>query len=496
MKLPAILFACLSAVLLVLCAAPSFGVAQTSGPGGVPVLVDPRVELMSILFRLAGNPEYTQGRIPAYNKDIDDYFGKYKNHPAVQAAVKMRAARGVSFDAVMSMAVHLSDAVELKEKVPFDPYPEGLDKRWTLGGAREFLTAARQFVKDTNFAAFVEAHKPLYSLSVARMKEVLEESGRINWLAKFFGPRADLRLAVILGMVNGGPSYGVHVSLPAGMEIFAIPGVWLTDPQGQPRFEKSVIPIVMHEFIHSYTNPLVNAHISELKAAGSKIFPLVAKQMQKQAYGIWEAMMYESMVRASIVRYTLTFDGPEAARKAAETDESRSFLWVRALADLMGEYEKDRTRYPTLEAFFPRIVGFFNSYAAGIEQKIDDHNQQVAARWEAIREKAPKIASLIPADGAQDVDPRLKTITIAFDRPMKDRSWAVIVLGGRDHFPEVAGQVSFDAARRVFTMPVKLKPDWEYEFGLNANDNTAFQSEEGVPLIPVTVKFKTKKISP
>ncbi len=52
--------------------------------------------LMSIIFRLAGNAEYNQGRIPAYIKDIDEYFGKYKNHPAV--ATEARPTRSAAVE--------------------------------------------------------------------------------------------------------------------------------------------------------------------------------------------------------------------------------------------------------------------------------------------------------------------------------------------------------------------------------------------------------------
>ena len=43
------------------------------------VLVDPRVELFSLIFRLAGNPEYNRCGIPSYNEDVERYFAKYKD---------------------------------------------------------------------------------------------------------------------------------------------------------------------------------------------------------------------------------------------------------------------------------------------------------------------------------------------------------------------------------------------------------------------------------
>jgi hypothetical protein len=65
--------------------------------------VDPRIGLMSILFRLAGNNEYTQGRVPGYLQAIDRHFQAHRDHEAVQLARELRNADGVSFDAVISL---------------------------------------------------------------------------------------------------------------------------------------------------------------------------------------------------------------------------------------------------------------------------------------------------------------------------------------------------------------------------------------------------------
>ena len=38
------------------------------------VRMDPRVELMSLIFHLAGNPKYNQVKIPSYQKAVRDYL--------------------------------------------------------------------------------------------------------------------------------------------------------------------------------------------------------------------------------------------------------------------------------------------------------------------------------------------------------------------------------------------------------------------------------------
>jgi hypothetical protein len=55
------------------------------------------------------------------------------------------------------------------------------------------------------------------------------------------------------------------------------------------------------------------------------------------------------------------------------------------------------------------------------------------------------------------------------------------------------GKPSYDAKRTSWSVPVKLRPEWEYQFMLNSDRFQGFQSDEGIPLEPLTVSFATGK---
>ena len=57
--------------------------------------------------------------------------------------------------------------------------------------------------------------------------------------------------------------------------------------------------------------------------------------------------------------------------------------------------------------------------------------------------------------------------------------------------PLGAGESSFDESGKVLTIPVKLKPGTEYGLGLNSKTLLAMQDEQGYPLEPVAIRFKT-----
>lgn len=344
-------------------ARPAVSNATPVSVSSLRVAVDPRVELLSLIFCLAGNPEYNQGRVQSYTDDVEQQFDGFRDHAVVQIARKLRSARGVSYDACMSMAVHLSDAYQLQPIIPLHPWPEGLDQRWTAESVTNFLAAARQFVKDTAFKEFIERHQSLYDTTTARMKALMDKERHLQWFQDYFGERPQATFTVALGLLNGGCCYGPHCrDAAAKEELFCVLGVWRTDAQGLPEFTRDMLGTVVHEFCHSYANGVIYRHYTELKPAGDKLFRGVSDKMRSQAYGNAQTMLCESLVRACVVRYLLHYEGAEAAQREIRDQKKHGFLWIEELSNQLADYEAHRDRYPTLETFSPRLVSFFKEY--------------------------------------------------------------------------------------------------------------------------------------
>ncbi|MBM3879723.1 MAG: DUF4932 domain-containing protein [Verrucomicrobia bacterium] len=326
--------------------------------------VDPRVELLSLIFRLAGNPEYNQARVASYAADAERQFGRFRGHPVVALAAKLRNTQGVSYDACMGMAVHLTDPDDMRFRTPLVPWPESLDRRWTVKSASDFLAAARRFVKDTGFDDFTAKHRALYQTTESRLKALLDQHAHLEWFIDFFGEKPNAAFTVIPGMLNGGCNYGAHFRAAGGPEeLFCMLGVWRTDSDGLPEFTPGMVGTVVHEFGHAYANPLIDRHWDDLRAPAQILYNPVAQKMRSQAYGQPATMLRESLVRACGVRYVRRHEGDEAASEAIRREKRRGFLWIQELSDLLGDYEAHRDQYPTLEAFAPRLVAFFQDCA-------------------------------------------------------------------------------------------------------------------------------------
>lgn len=100
---------------------------------------------------------------------------------------------------------------------------------------------------------------------------------------------------------------------------------------------------------------------------------------------------------------------------------------------------------------------------------------------------APKVIKTIPKIGAMQVNPEIQQIEVYFDQPMQK---GFSCTGGGDSFPEAAGK-SYWKNSKTFIMPVKLKPNHSYRFGINSKSYRNFKSKKGVSSMPVLFTFQT-----
>jgi Domain of unknown function (DUF4932) len=146
--------------------------------------VDNRIELLSIVFRLAGNFEYNDDIYRSYVSDIHSYFDKYKDHPLIVFATDLRNKNGVSFDAVMFMAIYLEQPPLLNPIVPFSSkVPEG---RWGQDNANKFVGLLKQFYTDAKCEEFFKGHEGLYKIAQGKFMPVYKALD-IYWYNQYYG---------------------------------------------------------------------------------------------------------------------------------------------------------------------------------------------------------------------------------------------------------------------------------------------------------------------
>ncbi len=314
-------------ILLLHCFAPT-SASETE----VSIRCDLRVELLSLVFRLAGSPGYTKGLIPEYEGDIVSHFSKFRDHPAVKLAGEFAAKNSVCLDAVASMAVHLDDTENVQLIVPIEK-ASGLDGRWPRRELPEFLTQLRDFAQQSGFNAFCREHEPLYHHYEKRMAATIADAHIVPWLERNFGRSLDVELIVIPALQNGHCNYGAGNNYGDRDIKYAIVG--MTSGFLQGRNAHDTVAVVVHEFMHSFVNGMVDRHYRELVASAKRLYSPLENRMRNQGYATAKTMMYEVFVRTATAIYILDEYGEKEARAFISQEKERGFYSVGALVERM-----------------------------------------------------------------------------------------------------------------------------------------------------------------
>jgi Domain of unknown function (DUF4932) len=438
--------------------------------------VDNRVELLSIVFRLAESREYNSEIFGLYTEKIKKHFEPYKNHELIGFVKELREINSIGFDAVMFMAVYLDK--NLNPRIVFsDNIP---DKRWGKENADKFVKLLNEFYTDANCKEFFDENKSLYSEAESRFLPVYEQID-LNWFSSFFGNAPNEKLKILTGLGNGRQSYGPHVQLANNeREVYSIMGAWQTDSIGMVIFpEKEYFPTLIHEFSHSFVNHLVDDNISALEESGKKLFAVVQEKMRNQNYGHWTTMMYETLVRVSVIKYMKDHNySPMDVKKEINRQLSLGFLWIEDVLTEIEEYDKKRKEYPTLESYMPTIIDAFQTYP----QNIDIYREK-------IDKKRPQVVSISEfSNKDRNVSSLLKNVTINFDKPLSVEGITTDRGKQNEPYPNINGH-NFSEDKKSIIIEWELEKNKEYVFVLTG---IAIKSEEGVPINDYEISFETE----
>lgn len=324
----------------------------------IRVEVSEAVELMSILARTAGNKEYNMDMAGQYTKDTEVWFAPYKQHAAVVCFQNLRDQYGISYDAVMSMAIHLDiDG----GKVKFLGEQADLEKRWSTVDIDDFIDKLNMFYTDTRFHDFFEQHRTFYDEGLKAYETSVMTYFHQEWYARFYGTAPTDRFRIVIGFTCGGGNYGPRCQLPGQPhEVYAICGYYINPQTGKPYGKgANMAATLIHEFNHSFVNPLLNneANASLIANIGQKLHKFSAYAMERQAYTNWQTVVNESIVRAAVILYMLDlgFDQKQVLNELAN-QVCCSFNWMPELVTSLRYYAAHRDQYPTLNDYYPEIA--------------------------------------------------------------------------------------------------------------------------------------------
>ena len=294
------------------------------------VEVDGRVELLSVLFRLAGAPPYGEAATP-YALAADEHFGAVAGHPAVIKTRELVSERGISYEAPVELAVYLDSGLEPIR--PLEPLPPGLDPRWEGVDLDRYLADVRDFSAASSFEEF-EAAQAGYAADVeSTLTSFLADRPVIDWFEDAFG-HAGAEFTVVPGLLSGSFSFAASAEQADGQtELAPILYLEAPDADGVPTPTELSFEFLVHELAHGWVDPVFDARVEEMRGSALPLFREVEELMRQQAYSSYPIMVNESVVRALVVSFLRERAGEEPAERSLAEQEQLGFIWTAELAE-------------------------------------------------------------------------------------------------------------------------------------------------------------------
>jgi len=441
--------------------------------------VDERVELLSIVFRLADASEYKMCSLKAYSQKIDSSFLKYKNHQTILFVKKIRKENSIYFERVMSIALHLkieNGIISLNEKLLKTDINKRLGKY-----LNEFVRSLNVFYKESAFNEFFISNEEYYKQTENNFQIALDKID-FPWFERYYGEMPNINFNVVLCLNNGRANYGPKISFPDGRsEVYSILGAWDTDAKGIPSFDNTYTRLIIHEFSHSFCNTLIEDNYVLMKDRADQFYKSVKDKMGRQSYRSSKKMLYETLVRASVIKYLQShIDNKDISENLIEYELSKEkangFLGIKGLVDLLSSYEQGN--YKTLREFMPKVVELQNSLLA-VDMLAE------------IAKNSPQITSSTIQNDDMNVDPSTTKLILTFDKPMN--TWNTEYTfrkNGNKTLPKLREAEWNCETKYQITFIVELEPNREYSVKFPAS--RFFDQEFGNPLIETfRLNFKT-----
>lgn len=417
----------------------------------IPVHFDECVDLMAVVWRLSGSREYNQCTIPQYAYEVDSVFAPYKEHQVVQLARQYQEKSHIVYDAVASYAFHLL-LTENGTIVFNDGFAEGGDiafNQWSDQQKREFLEPLNDFYRISHFHDWYLQQKDRY----AKVEEAFHDINQkvdYGWFSSYFGSQGGSNsFRIVLSLLVGPNNYGCSDRLKDGTNVLSpIIGCCLADGSGNIFYnEKGVLPIVIHEFCHHFCNSLTEQFWPLMSQTAEKVFQQNIQQLTQSAYGLSITMMYETFVRAVVIRYMKTHYPQIDESTLVKMEETQGFALVQTVCDVLKKYEQQRNTYATMADFMPIYV-----------QAINDFDLEQYTKWQEEQAKLNATYEVNLSNGAANIPSGSFMFVIKFSKSMKE-GIALGISSGTD-FPTVVNYAWPDD--RTLNVTFSLEPSHQY----------------------------------
>lgn len=372
--------------------------------------VDERMELQSIVFRLAGAQEFVNNDFKEYADAVDKYFGKYSDHEIVRFIQEIRTRKNIAYSLIPvstpMLAIKDGGVISVKEN-SYEAAEEVWGEDWD-----RYVRLLDDFYRKSRFNRFFCSQSETYRKAMEDMDKMLSRIDT-SWFYGTFGYYLEPR--IYLCMANGQHNYSFTDSTANG-------GYGIALGYSPMFFDYNVI---IHEIAHRYT-AMSDDYYPQVESAMTRIFEngWLVERYRQNAYPHKSAVFNEWLTELVVIMYKMAKETAGGSRQgvlnAINCAEGMGYLWMSRSVEFVDNFYSDRDTYPYFQDFMPRLCEFL--------QYTTRSDNWVKVLKESDKPH-PYVKNVYPVNGSNLAEYKnLKAVRIQFSEPMNNHCMGFIGL--------------------------------------------------------------------
>jgi hypothetical protein len=309
-------------------------------------------------------------------KDWHNYgfmlYQKYKTFATSENLGKsFSIADHLWLDYIISLLLQVDDVPNAKLKESIDPsYYINFSKNRDAKEARRnvilFLEGFNGFCKEIDFDQYMIDSKIYYDRSIEELRKVLPKQDFIDMMEIFYRAEFESYALVPSLTIPKGMGFGLRYTFDERTNVFNVFGAFdfqtFNDPSKLKMGfdnEQRLRELSVHEFGHSFVNPIVVKLPEETFTKTEKLYEPLKAKMEEQGYNDWKVCVYEHFVRAGEIFISEKLGDKEWTEKLEkEYVRDRQFKYIPIILPELRKFSegKYKTYYETVQKTMDRLM--------------------------------------------------------------------------------------------------------------------------------------------
>jgi len=329
------------------------------------ITVDKRIELMAVIqtmnhywdnlfLQFSGKKLFKC----KYKEDIDNYFGKYKNHEAVALCGELsNNVRDIS--AFLNLILCYSNPPNLDNIADIENNVRSINKQ--NFAYEKFINGIKRFYEDANFEYFFENNRSEYDLLINDYINRNDLNEYVKTIDAYFGSHTCNYTVVVCALLMG--CFGIKIT--ANENIIYNYSVISPFNYKENNYvfgsKLSVLELLWHEICHLTVNELTKNYIKQVNI-GNKT---ATNDFKNIFYTDIETIINEYIVRAITIRLIESNYGEKTAENLIQDNIQKGFTAIESIRNYISKNCEKDNKFTREEGYKELMDYVIKNYKTG-----------------------------------------------------------------------------------------------------------------------------------